>query len=234
MSQTSHAETAGLQRLTRKGQATRDRIVEAAAGLMFRQGVAGTTTEQVQAAAGVSASQLFHYFTDKRALVRAVIAYQTEAVLTAQQPLLARLDSMGALRAWADLFVAIEEQLKYEGGCPLGSLGSELAETDAAARPGVERGFARWEEAIRDGLRAMYARGDLRRSADPDALALALLTALEGGLLMTKIRRDPAPLRTVLDVVLAHIESLTPRRGGASRGRAAAPPARGWEAPRRA
>lgn len=217
MSQTSHAETTGVQRLTRKGQATRDHIVEAAARLMFRQGVAGTTTEQVQAAAGVSASQIFHYFADKRALVRAVVAYQAEAVLTAQQPLLARLDSMDALRAWADQYVRIEEQLKYEGGCPLGSLGGELAETDAAARQDVERGFARWEEAIRDGLRAMYARGDLRRSADPDALALALLTALQGGLLMTKIRRDPAPLRTVLGVVLAHIESLTPRRGRASR-----------------
>lgn len=216
MSQTSHAETAGVQRLTRKGQATRDRIVEAAAGLMFRQGVAGTTTEQVQAAAGVSASQIFHYFGDKRALVRAVIAYQTEAVLAAQQPLLGRLDSMEALRAWADQALSMEEQLKYEGGCPIGSLGSELAETDAAARQDVERGFARWEEAIRDGLRAMYARGDLRRSADPDALALALLTAYQGGLLMTKIRRDPAPLRAVLDVVLAHIESLTPRRGRTS------------------
>src|SRR5215472_5589819 len=203
MSQTSHAETTGLQRLTRKGRATRDRIVEAAAGLMFRQGVAGTTTEQVQAAAGVSASQVFHYFADKRALIRAVIAYQTEAVLAAQQPLLARLDSMDALRAWADLYVSIEEQLKYEGGCPLGSLGSELAETDAAARQDVERGFARWEEAIRDGLRAMYARGDLRRSADPDALALALLTALEGGLLMTQIRRYPAPRRTVRYVLPA-------------------------------
>ena len=216
MSQTSHAETTGLQRLTRKGQATRDRIVEAAAGLMFRQGVAGTTTEQVQAAAGVSASQIFHYFADKRALVRAVIGYQTEAVLAAQQPLLARLDSMDALRAWADLFVSVEEQLEYVGGCPLGSLGGELAETDTAARQDVERGFAWWEGAIRDGLRAMYARGDLRRSADPDALALALLAALEGGLLMTKIRRDPAPLRTVLDVVLARIESLTPRRGRTS------------------
>jgi AcrR family transcriptional regulator len=216
MTRASHAERTGAQRLTRKGQATRNRIVEAAAGLMFRQGVAGTTTEQVQATAGVSASQIFHYFTDKRALVRAVIAYQTEAVLTSQQPLLSRLDSMEALRAWADQFVSIEEQLNYEGGCPLGSLGGELAETDAAARKEVQRGFARWEEAIRLGLRAMYARGDLRRSADPDALALALLTALEGGLLMTQIRRDPAPLRTVLDIVLAHIESLTPRRSRTS------------------
>jgi hypothetical protein len=36
-------------------------------------------------------------------------------------------------------------------------------------------------------------------------------------LLMTKIRRDPAPLRTVLDVVLAQIESLMPRRTRTSR-----------------
>ena len=48
------------------------------------------------------------------------------------------------------------------------------------------------------------------------ALALALLAAMEGGLLMTQIRHDPAPLRAVLDVVLSHIESLAPRRSRTS------------------
>ena len=48
--------------ITRKGQATRDRIVAAAAALMYQQGVAGTSTEDLQAAAGVSASQIYHYF----------------------------------------------------------------------------------------------------------------------------------------------------------------------------
>src|SRR5712664_4018147 len=111
-------------RLTRKGQATRDRIVAAAAGLMFRKGVAGTTTEDVQQAAGVSASQVYHYFGDKQALVRAVIAHQTEAVLDAQQPHLSRLDSMEALQAWRDQAVEIEKGLNCEGGCPIGSIGS--------------------------------------------------------------------------------------------------------------
>ena len=67
--------------ITRKGQATRDRIVAAAAVLVYEHGVAGTSTEDVQAAAGVSASQLYHYFGDKRTLTRAVIDYQTEAIL---------------------------------------------------------------------------------------------------------------------------------------------------------
>ena len=212
MSGNAQPEAGAPHRLTPKGRATRDRIVAAAAGLMFRQGVAGTTTEHVQAAAGVSASQIFHYFRDKPALVRAVIAYQTQAVLDAQQPLLGRLDSMEALEAWCDQAVSIERQLRYEGGCPIGSIGAELAEVDPVARQDVAAGFARWETAIRDGLRAMHERGDLRRDADPDTLALALLTALQGGLLMTQIRRDPAPLQAVLAAMLAHIRSLAPRR----------------------
>ena len=64
-------------RLTPKGEGTRRRIVAAAAQLMFDGGVAGTTIEDVRAAAGVSSSQVYHYFKDKKALVEAVSEYQT-------------------------------------------------------------------------------------------------------------------------------------------------------------
>src|ERR1700756_757138 len=93
------------RKLTPKGQATRDRIVGAAAALIQERGVAGTTTEEVRDAAGVSSSQLYHYFKDKMALVRAVIAYQTDVVLDAQGELLGHLDNMRALRRWRDLLV---------------------------------------------------------------------------------------------------------------------------------
>ena len=194
---------------TRKGQATRDRIVAAAAGLMFERGVAGTTTEDVRAAAGVSSSQLYHYFVDKKALVRAVIAYTTDAVLDAQQPLLSRLDSLEALRAWRDLAVELQRQRHCEGGCPIGSLASELVDGWPEARADLAVGFARWEAEIRNGLRAMHDRGELRPEIDPDRLALAVLAALQGGLLLTQIRRETAPLEAGLDAVLDHIESFT-------------------------
>ena len=73
--------------LTRRGRETRQRIVAAAAELMFDNGVAETTLEDIRAAAGVSGSQVYHYFVDKQALVRAVIDYQTDAVLDAQKTL---------------------------------------------------------------------------------------------------------------------------------------------------
>src|ERR1700761_7395594 len=171
--------------ITRKGQATRDRIVAAAAVLVYERGVAGTSTEDVQAAAGVSASQLYHYFADKRSLTRAVIEYQTDAVLGFQEPLL-RFDSLDALRNWAATIVEVQRLNEFRGGCPLGSLANELAENDSAARQDVVAGYRRWHDAIRAGLVGLRDRGGLVESADVDKLATALLTSLQGGLLLAK------------------------------------------------
>jgi len=197
------------RRFTAKGLATRDRIVEAAARLIHERGVAGTTTEEVRDAAGVSSSQLYHYFEDKMALVRAVIAHQTDAVLGAQAEFLGRLDSLDALRRWRNLLVRNQRALHCEGGCPLGTLSSEVAEVVPEFRIDLNRAFARWEEGIRAGLRAMHERGELRRDADPDRLATALLAAVQGGLLLTQIRRTSKPLENALDTMLEHIASLT-------------------------
>ncbi len=115
-------------RLTSKGRATRARIVEAAAGLMSRQGVAGTSIDDVRKATGMRGSQMTHYFRDKRSLVRAVIAWQADAVIGLHRhPALGELDTFEALERWAELNVAHQRELHCEGGCGLGSLAGELA-----------------------------------------------------------------------------------------------------------
>jgi TetR/AcrR family transcriptional repressor of nem operon len=193
------------RRLTRKGLATQARIVEAAADLMFRRGVAGTSTEDVQAAAQVSNSQLYHYFADKSALVRAVIEYQANQIIDGQRPLLDHLDSLAAFRQWRDMLVELQRQRHCEGGCPLGSLSSELAETDEPARTALAASFDRWEAPIRDGLRRMHNRGELRDGTDVDGLALGTLAALQGGLLLTQAKRNVAPLQAALDLAISQI-----------------------------
>src|ERR1700743_1324497 len=102
--------------LTSKGRATRDRIVAAAADLMFEQGVAGTSLQDVQQAARVSGSQLSHYCGDKASLVHAVIAWQGETVLGRQQPWLCRLDSVAGIRAWRDYVVSTMRRREGRGG----------------------------------------------------------------------------------------------------------------------
>ncbi len=95
---------------------------------------------------------------------------------------------------------------------PLGSLAGELFEAHPECREDLIDGFDQWEGAIRDGLQTMYKRGDLRRSTDPDRLATALLAAVQGGLVLSQIRRDVDPLEAALDTILEHIASLTTKR----------------------
>ncbi|MCK9894631.1 TetR/AcrR family transcriptional regulator [Frankia sp. AgB32] len=197
------------RRLTGKGQATQARIIAAAARLLHDRGAARTSVEDVRLAAEVSSSQLYHYFTDKSALVRAVIVHQAERVLDHQRPPLGELDSIEALTAWRDAFVELHERRRCLGGCPLGSLVGQLAETDEQARIELEGAFERWRAPIRAGLASMRANGSLHPRADPDRLSVALLAALQGGLLLGQVRQDAAPLRDALDTVLDHIRMLT-------------------------
>jgi hypothetical protein len=67
------------------------------------------------------------------------------------------------LERWAELDVARQRELRCDGGCGLGSLARELAETDAETRADLTR----WEALLRDGLQATRDRGDLRPDADP-------------------------------------------------------------------
>jgi TetR/AcrR family transcriptional regulator, transcriptional repressor for nem operon len=195
--------------LTPKGRATRARIVAAAADLMFEQGVAGTSLQDVQQASRVSGSQMYHYFGDKTSLVHAVIARQSENLLGKQQPWLSRIDSVAGIRAWRDYVVSTMRRRECRGGCQIGSLASELSDLDPEARSDLAATFGRWISAISDGLQAMQDRGELRADADVPRLALALMAAAEGGLLLAKTLRDIEPLEAALDTMIDHIASLT-------------------------
>jgi AcrR family transcriptional regulator len=194
--------------LTRKGQATRERIVSAASQLMLDQGVARTTIEDIQNAAQVSPSQLYHYFPGKNALVLAVIDHQTGQVMDVQHQGLDQLDSFPALKGWRDLMVGILTKVQCAGGCPLGSLASDLAEADPVARVQLANAFAMWEGLLREGLEQMQERGELSKTADADELALAMLAAVQGGLLLSQVRRDPKPLETAVDTMIAYLRTL--------------------------
>jgi len=209
----SDPRDAASANLTRKGRATQTRIVEVAAALMFERGVAETSTLDVQKAAGISASQLYHYFSDKKALVHAVVTHQTEAVIAAQSSMLAQLDSIEGLEAWRDAVVEMQQRERCQGGCPIGTLSSELADIDPDARAMLAAGFSRWEDAIRRGLRAMQERGELNPDADVESLALATLAAVQGGLLLTQARRDTIALNTVLTAIIDRIRCETSQPG---------------------
>jgi AcrR family transcriptional regulator len=192
---------------TKKGRATRARVLDTATALVFERGVAGTTLDDVREAANVSKGQLYHYFADKDDLIHAVIDRTIQQVLDAQ-PALADLSSWSAIANWFDDLVQLQVTRHAAGGCPIGSLAGELAETDERARRELAAGYDRWEQPLREGLEKMRSTGKLRRNADPARLATATLAAIQGGLVLTQTRRDPEQLRIALDAAYAYLRSF--------------------------
>ncbi len=174
--------------------------MEAAARLIHEHGVAGTTLDDVRVAAEVSGSQLSHYFAGKDELVQAVIDHQADAIVGNQEQ--ADLGTVEGTRAWRDMVIDAARGNSGKGGCPLGSLGGQLAETDDEARAIIAAGFDRWSAAIGDGLRARPGVG-LPAGVTTDDLAVTLLAALQGGLLLAQVHRDTRPLETAVDTLLA-------------------------------
>ncbi len=194
-----------LPQTTQRGASTRARIVDAAAELVFSRGVGGMSLDDVMEASATSKSQIYHYFTNKDALMRAVIATQSSRVIGIQASYLDDVDSLAGLRRWRDAIVAMNRRCGGAGGCPIGSLASELADRSKSARKLLVEAFAKWESHLITALRAMRNRGELNPDANLDDLATAIVGALQGGLLLAKTTRTTRPLELALDMALAHI-----------------------------
>src|SRR6201987_4526124 len=146
--------TSTRPRLTAKGERVRTRIVEVAAALIHERGVAATTLDDVKAAAGVSGSQLYHYFPDKADLGQAVSDYQADAIVNRNRR---ALSSANGVETWRNMVLTAAKRTQAKGGCALGSLAGQLAESDPQARALIAAGFDQWAAAIADGLRSLHA-----------------------------------------------------------------------------
>jgi AcrR family transcriptional regulator len=188
--------------LTAKGAATRDRIVRAATELVLDRGVTGMTLDDIRAGTKTSKSQLFHYFPGgKSDLVAAIAGYQNSQVMAAQGPWLDRLDSWESWQGWRDAVIAYYSNLTHKY-CSVSALVNEVAPTDPELAGQVAAYADGWLGKLAAGLRRMRDGNLLRPGADPDRLALAVFTSLQGGLLVMQSKDDIEPLVAALDGAL--------------------------------
>ena len=161
--------------------------------------------DDVLTAAGVGKGQLYHYFTDRDALVEAAVARRCAQVQEALARLFGGLDTLSELERALDAYVKIYEETL--AGCPIGRIAADVAGRNDGAQRQIATAFDDWQSLFADLFTRLHARGDLRPDADPGALAIALLAALEGGQILSQIRNDAASLRIAIAAALGHIRA---------------------------
>ncbi len=130
--------------------------------------------------------------------------HRLQHVLAAQGTALTQLDSLAALRRWCDCILALNRGAA-NNGCPIGSLANELANKSEQARALLVAGFNSWEDLLAEGFAKMQDNDELERSAVPRDLAIGVLCAVQGGLLLAKTSRSEEPLKVALDVAFNHV-----------------------------
>jgi len=176
------AELQDERRLTAKGRATRDRILQVAAEVILREGLSTLNMDALRKAASVSGSQLAHYFTDKQALIRAVIVRQTHVVLDFhRQPKLGTLDTFDDFERWIDLNMRYLRRIGYSGTPTYHALAGQLGKSDNATRETLAAGYRQWIQLLEQAIQRMRERRVLVARADPRKLALVIVSAHQGG-----------------------------------------------------
>ncbi|MDT7744825.1 MAG: hypothetical protein QOE59_3903 [Actinomycetota bacterium] len=195
----------GVVKLTAKGMATRNRIIEGAASHLRSDEPGTMTLEDVQVITGTSRGQLFHYFPGgKEELLLAVARHEADQVLEDQQPHLGALRSWSAWERWRASVLA---RYRVQGAnCPLGTLMNAVGSTPGAAEVSQSL-LARWQEFIAAGVREMQTSGEIAPDLDAERLAVALITGIQGGVQMLRVTGSSDHLETTLDVLLDHLRS---------------------------
>ncbi|MCC7054892.1 MAG: TetR family transcriptional regulator [Gemmatimonadaceae bacterium] len=169
----------------------RSQILDAAAVLIGRQGYSATSIDDVIRESRLSGkSHFYHYFRSKEELGYEVLDRQFErfaerGLAILREPM---IDPLERLHLFIDSLVAAHAERGCHGGSPFGTLAAEMADAHEGFRLRIAKVFARWAAQIQSLL--WEARPQLQDDVDAVRLSRFIIAALEGGLMMSRVKRD--------------------------------------------
>jgi TetR/AcrR family transcriptional repressor of nem operon len=173
-------------------------ILDAAATLIAERGYTSTSVDDVIRSAKLSGkSHFYHYFKSKEELGYEVLNRQFErfaerGLAILREPM---IDPLERLNLFIDAVVALQSESGGRRGSPFGNLAAELADAHEGFRVRIEAVFERWASQIRSLL--WEARPQLQDDVDAVRLSRFIIAALEGAVLMTRVKRDLSVLEGI-------------------------------------
>lgn len=191
-----------------RGEA-RQRLLTAAMHLIRRQGFAGTSVDDLCAAAEVTKGAFFHHFASKEALGVAVVEHWTETTgaMFAAHDYNTKPDPLDRVFAYLDLRRSFLDMPLPDFSCVAGTTVQETYQTYPVIRVAAE-------ESLRSGATHVQAHLAEALAAHPvlgvtaDSLALQFQVAVQGGIIVAKALDDPSAARDAFDHLERYLRLL--------------------------
>ena len=190
-----------------RGAETRMRIIRTAADLFHKQGARATSPDEIIEASRTGKGQFYHYFRSKEGLVHEVLQNYLEEIKTGTARINYEINSWNDLKDWFTAQVELQKNYEMTRGCPFGTLGHEVTANDELVRQDLSLIF----EVVKHRLAAFFvkekAKGRLARRAKPEEMADFCIAAMQGAMLMGKIKRSSQTVEATVNEALAHVKS---------------------------
>ncbi len=178
---------------------SRRAAIATAARLFQEQGYAATGVAEVIERSGTpKGSFYFNFPGGKRELAREALAHAGDQLTAAIDQV---ADATSSPREFVEALTATLaaglEASDFSRGCPITTVSLETSSSAAELRDTAAAQFAAWESAIAHGL---AAGGRVR--ARERWTAKQLLMLIEGALILSRVRRDTEPVRSVARMVM--------------------------------
>lgn len=190
-----------------RGAETRLRIIRTAADLFHKQGARATSPDEIIEASRTGKGQFYHYFRSKEGLIHEVLETYLKDIKTGASQVNYEINSWRDLQKWFLAQVELQRNYSMTRGCPFGTLGNEVTENDELVRQDLSLIF----EVVKNKLAAFFlrekAKGRLVKRAKAERMADFCIAAVQGGMLMGKIKRSSQTVETTVQEALAHLRS---------------------------
>lgn len=187
-------------KLRSKGEQTREKILDLAEEAVLAKGFAGTSIDELIAAAGITKSGFFYHFADKNALAKALLLRYLERDQAIQEELEAKaLDlSEDPLEAFLIYLKLLADTLSdIPNGHP-GCLAASYVYQDHLFSQEIRdlnvEGVWAWRRRCAAHLKKIAERYPPKAPVDLEALSDLLLAVADGGIILSKAMRDPSLL----------------------------------------
>jgi TetR/AcrR family transcriptional regulator, lmrAB and yxaGH operons repressor len=174
---------------------SRARMVGTAALLFQRHGYHAVGFRRIVEESGAPRGSIYHHFPGGKEQLGAEAVERSGAALlrTVEQVAAEADDVAGLLTGLGEVLAGWLESSGFEAGCPVATVALECAPDVAAITEACRGVFRGWVDLLAAALRAEgWAEGE---AGD---LALTVVAAVEGALILARVERDVAPLRAVL------------------------------------
>lgn len=187
---------------------TKQRIIEAGAELIHKQGFNNTGLKDILKAADVPKGSFYFYFDNKEAFGVEVVNHYATHFAGVITPILSdeSMAPLDKLKAIFSNFRGYFESQGFTRGCPVGNLAQEMSDLSPAFRERLQQALRGLDAAVRHPLREAQKAGELPGNLDTRATASFIISAWHGAIIRMKVVKTGEPLdnfyRFVFDTLL--------------------------------